>query len=435
MKNLRHIWYIALKDLRLFVKDKLALFFFVAFPFLFIVLFNFLLADVGSQDDRLTLHLLSLEGEGSYSYMIIESIRTVNESELEDGVPIDESKLEDGDPIIVWIDDKDYNTALQEVEDKTLSGFVAFPEDFSSKINAFEADLLAGEDPLSEINFDIQLDVVVNPELTSQKVALNAMANQIAAQMNSIEATMKSTAELLDDPTDDLTELFLQLRTGQLAEGLPAISYDKTDVGDVEAENAANYVIPGYLVMFTFFAALQGGAQIVQQRQNNTLERLLTSSVSKEAILGGTFLGIFLRGFLQIAIFWTLGALVFHIDLGIAPVAVILISVLMVLMSSACAIMLATLIKTERAADGIATLTALVLAPLGGCWWPLFLTPKWMQFMAKITPHAWATTGFNKLMVFGADFASVVPEMLALVGFAAGFGLIAVLRFRTSAIQ
>ena len=420
MKNLKHIWYIALKDLKLFLKDRLALFFFIAFPFLFIILFNFLLADVGSEDDRLMLHLLTREGEGTYSYIIIESIETVVESELEDG-----------DPMIVWIKDKDYDTALQEVEDKTLSGFLAFPANFTQQINAFQAEILAGGNPA----LDITLDVVVNPDSISQQVALNALANQIAAQMNSIEATMKSTAELADDRADALTTLFQQLNTWQLAEGLPKIGYDKEDVGDVEAENAANYVIPGYLVMFTFFAALQGGAQIVQQRQNNTLERLLTSSVSKEAILGGTFLGIFLRGLLQISIFWALGALVFHIDLGIAPAAVILISILMVLMSSACAIMLATLIKTERAADGIATLTALVMAPLGGCWWPLFITPKWMQFIAKITPHAWANIGFNKLMVFGGDFGSVVTEMLALVGFAVAFGAIAIWRFRIGAAR
>jgi len=79
-------------------------------------------------------------------------------------------------------------------------------------------------------------------------------------------------------------------------------------------------------------------------------------------------------------------------------------------------------------------LTSLVLAPLGGCWWPLFITPRWLQFMAKITPHAWATTGFNKLMVFGADFSAVVPEMSVLIVFASVFGIIAIWRFRTSAV-
>ena len=81
----------------------------------------------------------------------------------------------------------------------------------------------------------------------------------------------------------------------------------------------------------------------------------------------------------------------------------------------------------------MATLSALVMAPLGGCWWPLFILPKGMQALAKITPHGWANTGFNKLMLFGADFSAVVPEMLALIVFAIVFGIIAVWRFRTSA--
>ena len=58
-----------------------------------------------------------------------------------------------------------------------------------------------------------------------------------------------------------------------------------------------------------------------------------------------------------------------------------------------------------------------------------------MQFIAKITPYGWATSGFNKLLVFSADFSAVVPEMLALLlGFAALFGIIAAWRFRTSAV-
>ena len=44
--------------------------------------------------------------------------------------------------------------------------------------------------------------------------------------------------------------------------------------------------------------------------------------------------------------------------------------------------------------------------------------PKWVQFVARLTPHGWATTGFNKLMLFGADFSAALPQMLALLGFA-----------------
>ncbi len=61
----------------------------------------------------------------------------------------------------------------------------------------------------------------------------------------------------------------------------------------------------------------------------------------------------------------------------------------MVLTSFAFSIMLATLVGTQRAAIAIGVLTSLVLAPLGGCWWPLFITPKRMEFLARITPHGW----------------------------------------------
>ena len=185
--------------------------------------------------------------------------------------------------------------------------------------------------------------------------------------------------------------------------------------------------------MFVFFASAIASVEIIRERRNHTLERLMASSVRKESILGGVYLGAFFRGLVQIAIFWTFGILVFHVNLGIAPWAVMLLSLLMVLMSAAFSLMLATIVKTERGASALAVLCSLVLAPLGGCWWPLFIDPKWMQFLAKFTPHGWANEGFNKLMLFGANGGDVIWQMLALAGFAIAFIIVAIINFRTSA--
>ena len=51
----------------------------------------------------------------------------------------------------------------------------------------------------------------------------------------------------------------------------------------------------------------------------------------------------------------------------------------------------------------------------------------------KLTPHGWANGGFNKLMLFGAEFGDVTQEMIALAAFAAVFLAVALWRFRTSA--
>jgi len=250
---------------------------------------------------------------------------------------------------------------------------------------------------------------------------------------SSVELAIQSGS--LPPDTESVNKYAQALLAGMLArEPAPFITFTTEKVGDVEAQNASNYVIPGYLVMFVFFAAAVGAETIVRERQNRTLERLLASSVKRASILGGIFAGSAIKGLVQIIIFWTVGILVFKVDLGLSPAGVIILSILMVLMSAAFAVMLATLARTRRSAASLAVITSLVLAPLGGCWWPSFLYPDWIQNIARITPHAWATEGFNKLMLFGADFGAAVPQMLALLGFAVVFGVIAVWRFRTSAV-
>jgi ABC-2 type transport system permease protein len=416
MKQLRYVWFIALKDLIIFTKDRAAVFFFIIFPFMFIVLFNFL--NVGAAEDtRLELHVVTLEAEGGLSHQIIQAMETA-----------DESQLSPGEPIIIW--DRDYNEAYRAVEERELSGFIAFPADFTES-------LMSGS--------GTELEVVADAESINDRAALNGFAGAIASQLGTHQVIISASVQLLVEggivPADAasigqavqkiMADIFMG--GGAAGAGASLIEFNIEKVGEMEAENPANFVIPGYLVMFVFFAAAVTAETIVRERQNNTLERLLATSVKSEAILGGVYTGTLIRGLIQILIFWVAGILVFHIDLGIAPAAVIILSILMVIMSSAFALMLATLARTERSAGSIAVVTALVLAPLGGCWWPLFILPRWLQNLAKISPHAWANTGFNKLMLFGADFGAVVPEMLALVGFTVVFALIAVWRFRTSA--
>ena len=415
MRNLRHIWFITLKDLKLFATDRGALFFFILFPFFFVALFTFLNPGGGGEDPRLALHVVTHEAEGGLSHQIIAAMETK-----------DDSQLQPGEPKIVW--DRDYDEARQAVEDKELYGFLVFPADFTEGVM---------------MGYGAQLEVVADAEAINTRAALNGLAKAIATRVGSQQVTANAAIALLIEQglatTGDMSgiqQAIEQLFSGQgiapTDESL--IGFGTQQVGEVEAENPSDYVIPGYLVMFVFFAAALSAEAIVRERQNHTLERLLASSVRRETILGGMFTGTAAKGLVQVLTLWVVGILVFSIDLGLSPAAVILLSILMVIMSSAFGIMLATLVKTERSAGSIAVLTSLVFAALGGCWWPLFILPKWMQSIAKITPHAWANTGFNKLMVFGADFSAVVPEMLALVCFAAAFGIIAIWRFRTSAV-
>jgi hypothetical protein len=91
---------------------------------------------------------------------------------------------------------------------------------------------------------------------------------------------------------------------------------------------------------------------------------MLASSVRRESIIAGTLLGTAGKGLIRIAIFWIVGLLIFKIDFGLAPGAVILFSILVIIMSSAFGVMLATLVKTERSTSSIGVFTYLILALL-----------------------------------------------------------------------
>jgi len=414
VKQLKNIWYLTVKDLKVFTADRGALFFSILFPFLFIVLFNFVMAGVGSEDSRLQIRLVTREPAFGISNQIVAALETK-----------DVSKLGPGEPEIIWL--KDYTQAQKDVEDKKITGFVAFPENFT------EAVLMG---------YGANLEVVYNPSNTQAIAALDGMARSIASAVGTQQVVNNTVIGILVEQElyqpgtiGDLAQTIRELLTGQLgtAAGPSAITFSTEKVGDVKAINPANFVIPGYLVMFVFMTASFAAAQITKERQKHTLERLMSTSASRTSILGGIYSGTVFKGLIQIVIFWGIGILVFKMDLGIAPAAVFIISILMMLMASAFGVMLSTLVKTERSASSIGVLASLIMAPLGGCWWPLFITPRWYQFVAKITPHAWATTAFNKLLVFGADFDAVVPEMLVLIAFGVVFGIIAVLKFGTEA--
>ncbi len=409
MGRLRHTWFIALNDVRGFMTDRLAFGMFILFPFLFIIMFTLVLGNTGASDKRLELHVTTQETSG-ISLSIIESIVTT-----------DTSRLGPGQPEIVW--DGDYSLAKADVESGKLDGFLAFPSDFTQT-------LMAGK--------NTNLEIVSQATATDKRMALSGLATGISSAISADVIEIKAVSQLLAQQGKspmEIQQAVSGLVQGQLSggagEGL--IAFQPKNVGSVKAINASSYVVPGYLVMFVFFASAMASASIIRERQNHTLERLLASSVRKESIIAGFFLGGIFRGLVQIAIFWTMGIFVFKVDIGFSPWAVVVLSLLTVLMSAGFSIMMATIARTERSASALGVLCSLVLAPLGGSWWPLFIDPKWMQFLAKFTPHGWANDGFNKLMLFGATGADAAINMLALLGFTVVFVSLALMRFRTSA--
>ncbi len=386
----RQAMLLAWKDTRIFFRDRAAMTFAFLLPFIFVIGFSLALRDVGPEDAALQFVVATQEADFGLSYQAITAMSGGSEA---------------------GIAGMNYDDALAALEDGEINGFVAFPADFSQRF-------LAGETAALEV-------IVGDGAQPSDEAALRGFAQEIAARFSESRATL-SAVVVLGSPQEVAAAMELLLSDT----GGPAVDLRVEQVGEIAPFNTSNFVLPGYLTMFVFFTAAMGAEALARERQTHTLERLMANGVRRESLIIGKFLAGAIIGVVQVIVMWVIGALAFNIDLGASPVAVIGLSLLMVVASAAFAVLLASFVTNVRTASAAGVLISLVLAPIGGSWWPLFITPPFMQSLARLTPHGWANDALNRLMLFGAEFGDVVPSMVALVVFAAVFLSGALWRFR-----
>ena len=397
---LRQAFLIAGKDTRIFFKDRFAMAFAFLFPFIFIVGWSAALSGQGPSDEPLEITLVTREDAG-ISLFVIE--------ELANG--------ENG-----GVNTMSYDEALAALQDGEIDGFVAFPADFTQSIFSREST---------------SLEVVVGDGNPEAEAMLAGFAQEVAGRFTETQIAAQAAAALAGESAGESQQQPAAQQNGAAEDSTsdvaPAVVLEFETAGDVVPFQPSNFTLPAYLTMFVFFSAALSAEAIARERQNQTLERLMSNGTRRESIVLGKFIGTAYRAAAQLVVMWLAGVLLFDIYLGISPAAVIAISVFMALASAAFGVLLASFVRSVQAAGSAGVLTSLVLAPIGGCWWPLFIAPQWMQALAKLTPHGWANTGFNKLMLFGAEASEVAQELGALAAFGAVFLAVALWRFRTSA--
>ena len=392
---------LASKDTKIFFRDRFAVVFAFAFPLLFTLGFTLALGSILPEDEPREVTVATREeGDISLSRQIIN------------GLSEDET---------FTVSELDYETARREVEAGTLSGFIAFPSGFTESLSSPGGGATA------------ELEVVTIADDPEGAAALEAIAHSIVRRVSNAQLVVLSLS-LLPEGVGQAAAM-QRLPDSSDFSTTQLVSFPEEQVGDIDRPNASNFTLSGYLTMFIFFAAALSAEAIARERRNQTLERLLTNGVRRESIIFGKFLMGSYRGVMQVIVLWGVGIVAFGIDLGSSPLAVTLISLAVVFTSSAFGVMLAALVRTAEGASSAGVLASLVLAPLGGSWWPLFITPEWMQALAKLTPHGWANTAFNNLMLFNADFGDVVINMLAVAAFGAVFLIVAFTRFRLSDVS
>ena len=210
------------------------------------------------------------------------------------------------------------------------------------------------------------------------------------------------------------------------APALEVVSVHPANSRLVRAPNTVDQTVPGYTVMFVFFLIGTVTASLQLERNTGTLRRLLTTPMRRSAFLGGKILAGAVVGVLQVAAMFAIGYFFFHMNLGSAPFALLLLTVAVVL-SAVCIGLAAAAYRIERGIN----IFLIVAALLAGCAFPVDWLPPFLRTINVVLPQTWAMAGYQDLLTRGLGLLDVLPEIGVLLGFALVFFFLALRRFHS----
>ena len=173
------------------------------------------------------------------------------------------------------------------------------------------------------------------------------------------------------------------------------------------------YMAPGMAIMFLMFTVTYGGRSLLVENYQGTLPRLLVAPTLPAYVLGGKAFGIFLTAVAQMAILIGGTSLMFRLEWG-DTLGVILLILTAAFAATGWGMFFAAILKTPGQIAITGSPVMLLFGILGGSFFDLSMLPDWIQVVNKITPNAWAVDGF-RILSFGGGLDDIFTNIIALV--------------------
>jgi len=182
--------------------------------------------------------------------------------------------------------------------------------------------------------------------------------------------------------------------------------------------------LPGILIMFLMINLLSFGAiSLSTERKEGIVKRLAVYPIRRLELVLGKILGRFLVGAVQIVVILAAGQFFFGVDIRHNILLILLLMGVYGWMCSALGVLIGAVSAHPDRNLGISIIVGMMMAALGGCWWPLEIVGDTMQAIGMALPTGWAMSAMHQLISFGGGFAQIDWQLGAL----AGLGLVVTL--------
>ncbi|MBI1853247.1 MAG: ABC transporter permease [Planctomycetes bacterium] len=440
---------LAVKDLRLYSRDKTGLALGFLLPISLVSVFAGVFGSIGMSDDsgqssKLTLTVADMDGTDASRKLV---------------AAIDDSKFSRAKT--TTDDGKAYtrDDIYEAVRDGSISLGVVLEKGFGDKLEAGDVPPIEViRDPAREVTFQISSQALFMALMEAHgnklgraltKRGLRDLAKATGLPPEVVGGIERIAATFFDTLDTEITKAEAHSPAAKSTSTTDApvfsgmasmLGIRETTVGGgsldkKERERIARISQPiaGTAVMMLLFGLTACGGTLLREREEGTLRRLFVTPAPRGAILAGKFLFTFALGLVQLVVMFAFGAVVFRLPIAGHLGGILVVSTALCAAATAFGIFIASIGRTQKQIEGFATLVILVMSAVGGSWFPLndmVGVPQWMIFASHFTLNAWAMDAYQDLWWRNLPVSYVLPEVGVLLGIAVVLSALATLFFR-----
>lgn len=368
-------WEITVKDLRLILKDRGALYTLLALPVVFIAILGV------STGQLITTHEAS-------KLLKVGLVDQVN-SELSDHVFNDLSSI--GGLKVDKVRDRD--EALLRLQDGRSSVVVILGKNFDERIADLDLsdvfDTSHGKLSKGLASVDMQVEsgtAFVGVADLVQYVVLSAVLRVVAPEVARRNMVLSRIMDRMierhqeEAASDDAVES----PPPKPVKPGPSIIYQT--------------LVPAFMVMFAFFLVNIMASSFINERKLGTLRRLQASRITPVQLLWGKTLPFLFVSVAQSILLFLSGKFLFGMSWGTYPLMLLPVVLTTSISATGLGLLLATIVRTESQVSSYSTFLVIVLAGISGCYMPRDWLPELMKNVSLATPHAWALIAYQELL-------------------------------------
>lgn len=202
--------------------------------------------------------------------------------------------------------------------------------------------------------------------------------------------------------------------------------------------NAVQHNVPAWILFAMFFIVVPLGSNMIRERQDGCLDRLLAMPLSLSAILTGKMLVYLLVSLLQTLLLLGIGIYILPLlgypalQLGSSCPAIMITALASALAAIGYGMLVGAIFTTHQQAASFGAISVIIAAALGGIWVPVFIMPQLMQSLSQLSPMSWGLQAFHSVFLRAAGVGETGWPILKLIVFSGIMltGAVLILRYR-----